>query len=149
MTLTQQKIYANLIKYLEEHCTLDNTVPAEVGCAEAASFILEKSGVLGLPLKGIAGTATLYQWLLANPAFKRVYEPEQGALIISPTSYGNGTISGHVGFLGALGKMYAGDYGIVSNDSNTGLLLELWDLSRWEKFYGKQGGLPVAFFRAL
>jgi len=45
--------------------------------------------------------------------------------------------------------MYPGDFGIVSNDSNTGLLLELWDLARWRKFYGVQGGLPVAFFRAL
>ncbi len=149
MTPTAQKIYDNLLEYLETHCTLNNAIPAEEGCAEAVSFILQKSGVAGLPNTGIAGTASLYQWLLSNPAFKRVYEPEPGAIIISPTGYGNGSISGHTGFLGKYGKMYHNDWGIVSNDSNTGLLLELWDLSRWEKYYGQQGGLPVAFFRAL
>ena len=149
MTKTQAVIYDNLLQYLETHCTLNNAIPAEVGCAEAVSFILEKSGVAGLPVTGIPGTASLYQWLSQNPHFERVYAPEPGATIISPTSYGNGTISGHTGFVGKFGKMYHGDYGIVSNDSNTGLLLELWDLTRWEKYYGQQGGLPVAFFRAL
>jgi hypothetical protein len=149
MTPTQQKIYNNLLVYLEEHCTLDNNIPADTGCAEAVSFILQKSGIAGLPITGIAGTATLYEWLSHNPHFKRVYVPEAGALIISPTGYGNNTVSGHTGFLGKYGKMYPGDWGIVSNDSNTGLLLELWNLNRWQKHYGQQGGLPVAFFRAL
>jgi hypothetical protein len=149
MTTTQATIYQNLLTYLETHCTLDNTVPVDVGCAEAVSFILQKSGVAGLPLTGIAGTATLYEWLLANPHFKRIYAPEPGALIISPTGYGYGPIQGHTGFVGKYGKMYSGDFGIVSNDSNTGLLLELWDVKRWQKYYGLQGGLPVAFFRAL
>jgi hypothetical protein len=149
MTPTAQRIYNNLFEYLETHCTLDNNIPAETGCAEAVSFILEKSGVGGLPLTGIPGTATLYEWLSSNPHFERVYAPEAGAVIISPTGYGNNTVSGHTGFLGKYGKLYGGDYGIVSNDSNTGLLLELWDLTRWQKYYGQQGGLPVAFFRAL
>jgi hypothetical protein len=39
--------------------------------------------------------------------------------------------------LGKYGKLYPKDYGIVSNDSNTGLLLELWDLTRWRKYYGQ------------
>jgi hypothetical protein len=93
---------------------LDNSIPAEVGCAEAVSFILQKSGVGGLPLTGIPGTATLYEWLLHNPAFKRIYAPEPGAIIISPTGYGTGRISGHTGFLGKFGKYYPGDFGIVS-----------------------------------
>src|SRR5450631_816316 len=149
MTTTQATIYQNLLTYLETHCTLNNNVPAETGCAEAVSFILQKSGVEGLPLTGIAGTATLYEWLSTNSHFKRVFTPEADALLISPTGYGNNTVSGHTGFVGKYGKMYPGDFGIVSNDSNTGLLLELWDLARWRKFYGVQGGLPVAFFRAL
>jgi hypothetical protein len=56
MTSTQVTIYNNLLHYFETHCTLNNSVPAEVGCAEAVSFILQKSGI---PLTGIAGTATL------------------------------------------------------------------------------------------
>lgn len=149
MTTNEQKIYNVAKEYLETHCTLNNAIPAEEGCAEAVSFLLEKAGVAGLPNKGISGTATLYEWLTQNKAFERVYAPEPGAVIVSPTGYGNGSISGHTGIVGVLGKMYPGDYGIVSNDSQTGLLLELWDLSRWMKYYGTQGGMPVAFFRAL
>jgi hypothetical protein len=104
MTSTQQTIYSNLLHYLEEHCTLDNSVPAEVGCAEAVSFILQKSGVAGLPLTGIAGTATLYEWLSNNPAFKRIYAPEPGAIIISPSEYGSARIRGYTGSVGKFGK---------------------------------------------
>ena len=75
MTTTQATIYQNLLTYLETHCTLNNNVPAETGCAEAVSFILQKSGVAGLPLTGIAGTATLYEWLSNNSHFKRVFTP--------------------------------------------------------------------------
>lgn len=149
MTPQATAIYNNLLKYFETKCTLNADIPVDVGCAEAASFILQKSGVAGLPDTGIAGTATLYEWLKSNPRFTRIYAPEPGAIIISPTGYGNGSVSGHVGFLGYKGHVYPGDYGIVSNDSQTGLLLELWDLTSWLKYYGSIGGLPVAYFRAL
>ena len=148
MTPTATKIYNALLSYFETHCTLDATVLPEVGCAEAASFILQKAGI-DVPTAGIASTAKLYQWLKSNPRFTRIYAPEPGAIIISPTGYGNGSVAGHVGFLGCKGHVYPGDWGIVSNDSQTGLLLELWNLTSWQKYYGSVGGLPVAYFRAL
>lgn len=149
MTPTQQKVYDTLLRYFGTHCTLNPSIPAEVGCAEAASFVLQKAGVKGLPTTGISGTATLYEWLKSNPHFLRVYAPEAGAIIISPTGYGNGSVTGHVGFLGYKGHVFPGDFGIVSNDSQTGLLLELWNLTNWRKNYGVVGGLPIAFFRPL
>lgn len=143
-----QKIYANALKYYGQHVTLNNNIPAEFGCAEAVSFLLKQSGIVGLPATGISGTATLYQWFLANPKFTRLQSPQEGCIIVSPTGYGNNTVSGHTGIVGALGKVFPGDYGIVSNDSQTGLLLELWNLTHWRKFYQQVGDLPVAFFLA-
>ena len=148
MTTTETIIYNNLLIYLEEHCTLNNNIPADVGCAEAVSFILQKSG-FQMPTGGIPGTATLLQWLKSNPKFVQIKTPEPGALLVSATGTGNGTIDGHTGFFGKYGKMYPNDYGIVSNDSNTGLLLELWDWSRWQKYYVQQGQLETCIFRAL
>lgn len=142
------KIYNEAKACLERHVTLNNNVPSEVGCAEAVSYILQKAGVQGIPVNGIAGTATLYEWLTNNKAFTRVYAPTQGAIIVSPTGYGNGTIPGHTGIIGIKGLMYPNDFGIVSNDSQTGLVLELWDLTRWNKYYHSFGNLPVAYFVA-
>lgn len=143
-----QKIYDTAVANYEKHCTLNPAIPQDVGCAEAVSFILQKAGVADIPKLGISGTATLYQWLLKNPHFTRIEGPQAGAIIVSPTGYGNGTIPGHTGIVGALGKVYPNDWGIVSNDSQTGLLLEYWNMARWKKYYAQFGGLPVAFFLA-
>jgi hypothetical protein len=149
MTPTAQKIY-NLAKAnLGCHITLDDTVPHDVGCAEAVSYILKKAGVQNIPILGIAGTATLFQFLSNDPQFKRIYAPEKGAIIISATGQGNGSVQGHTGILGGLSVLYWGDYGICLNNSDTGLFLELSSLRRWRQYYGGLGGLPVAFFRAL
>ena len=61
---------------------------------------------------------------------------------------GNGTVSGHTGIVGIFGYYYPNDWGIVSNDSQTGLLLELWDWKRWQQTYVQKGGLETAFFLA-
>lgn len=148
MTSQTQKIYDVAKDSLETHCTLNNNIPAEVGCAEAVSFILKKAGVVGVPETGIPGTASLYEWLASNPSFMRIYAPLPGAIVVSATGTGNGTISGHTGVFGILGKMYKDDYGIVSNDSNTGLLLELWNWKNWQKYYQQQGGLTTGIFLA-
>jgi hypothetical protein len=128
--------------------TLNPAIPAEVGCAEAVSKILELAGVTGIPTTGIPGTATLFEWLNTNPNFERLSEPQAGAILVSATGSGNGTVSGHTGIVGIFGYYYPNDWGIVSNDSQTGLLLELWDWKRWQQYYVKQGGLETAFFLA-
>lgn len=139
-------IYNTAKKYLGVHVTLNPNVAPEVGCAEAVSFILKNAGI-AIPEGGIAGTASLADWLSKSPQFEEIHEPEQGCVIVSATGAGNGQVRGHTGIMAAFNLQYASDWGILSNDSQTGLFLELWSLASWDQFYGKTGGLPVRFFR--
>lgn len=148
MNPTTTKIYNNLLKYFETHVTLNNAVPAEVGCAEAVSFILQKSDITGIPAQGIASTFNLMEWLLENPNFNVLQEPQEGAILVSATGTGNGTVEGHTGVFGAFGKVFDNEWGIVSNDSNSGLLLELWNWKNWQKYYVQKGGLRTLIFLA-
>lgn len=148
MTPTEAKIYEVLKEKLGTHLTLNNNVPAEVGCAECASTIFKLSGFT-MPTAGIESTLSLLQWAQANPHLQEISQPEQGAFIINATSTGNGTVEGHCGFLAAYGVMYVGDYGICSNDSNTGTLREQWNYQNWVKYYEVAGGMKTHIFRAL
>lgn len=148
MTPTQTKIYNTAKEFLDKHITLDDTVPPDVGCAEAVSFVL-KNAVVSIPNGGFPGTSALYLWLLSNPHFKLLEAPEQGAIIVSPTGHGNGTVEGHTGIIGALGVQFPNEYGILSNNSDNGLFQEKWNLLTWWENYGIKGRLPLAMFRAL
>lgn len=141
-------IYQKAAQSLGKHMTLDNTVPAEVGCAEAVSAVLALAGVSD-GAHGIAGTATLYGWLSTSPKFKRILVPEQGAIIVSPTGAGNGLVVGHTGIFGLYNKEFPNDWGILSNDSATGLFLERWSWAKWQDYYGKTGNLPLYIFSAV
>lgn len=122
--------------------TLDANVPPEVGCAESVSSILKLAGV-DISSTGIPGTASLFEWLKQNKNFVPIVGGPcaAGDIIISPTGMGNGKIPGHTGIMG--------NYGIMSNDSNTGLFLELWTLQKWQQYYQQYGGLPIYFFRRI
>lgn len=147
MTPLGEAIYNQAKSHIGKHVTLNQNVAPEVGCAEAVSFILKNAGV-SIPEGGIAGTASLADFLHKSIQFEQVFEPEQGCVIVSPTGAGNGSVRGHTGVLGGFGIQYVGDWGIISNDSQTGLLLELWSLKNWDEFYATTGGLPVLFYRA-
>lgn len=147
ISMTGEKIYTAAAENLGKHLTLNDAIPAEIGCAEAVSKILFLAGIYTAD-KGIAGTATLDAWLASSPSFERIELPEEGAIIVSPTGQGNGTVVGHTGIVGRFGNMYPQDWGICSNDSATGLFLERWSFARWQAYYGITGGLPVHVYRA-
>ena len=145
----QQIISTILLKYLGTRCTLDRSIPIEVQCAEAVSFLLAQMGIND-GTKGIAGTAALLDWVLQNSwAFEEVHTPELGALLISATGTGNGLIEGHTGFFGGFGVMYPNDYGIVSNKSSNGLLSEHWNYTQWTAYYTVKGGIKPRMFRII
>ena len=149
VTTMPSKIYTEAKSCLGTHQTLDSNVPIEVGCAEALSSVLKKAGVIGIPAEGFAGTAALYQWLSKNASFTPLTAPQAGAIIVSSTGTGNGTVRGHCGIFGTLGAQYPNDWGIMSNDSQTGLFLELWRYTSWQQYYEDIGGLTTGIFSLL
>ena len=130
-----QKIYSIAKESIGTHMTLDESVPISVGCAEAVSKVLWEAG-LPIPAKGIPGTFDLLKWLETN--LKEVDTYTVGAVIISATGTGNGRIRGHTGI--------CAQYGILSNESQTGLLREQWDIASWTDYYGRYGGFPIRYF---
>lgn len=141
-------LYAISKNVLGTKQTLNDNVPPEVGCAEAVSSILQKAGVI-VPSGGIQGTAELYIWLKNNIRFVQVSEPEVGCIIISPTSSTGKISHGHVGIVAMYNLMYNNDWGIISNDSDTGLVREKWNVKNWIAYYQTYGGLDIAYFKLL
>lgn len=138
--MTPQQLLYNVAKdSLGTHMTLDDSVPMQVGCAEAVSAVLKDAGVPGIPPKGIAGTASLLAFLEKSPNFSEIEQGEPGSVIISATGTGNGKIRGHVGICGI--------NGIMSNESQTGLWREQWDETSWDSYYRRYGGIPTRRFR--
>lgn len=146
-SMKEQLVYQKASASLGKHMTLNEAVPHEVGCAEAVSAVLALAGI-STGSHGIAGTASLDAWLASNANFERIGMPEAGAIIVSATGTGNGSVEGHTGFFGLFNKQYPGDWGVLSNDSATGLFMERWSWTRWQAYYKTVGGLNVHIYRA-
>ena len=149
MTETEQALYNAAKQNLGVHLTLDPSVPIEVGCAECQSKLMQIAG-MSVPKNGIAGTIAFNEWFTVNPDFKEIFEPEQGCIIVAVTSTGNGKVkNGHIGTMAAFNLMYVQDWGICSNDSNTGTLREQWSLKDFIAYYQTYGGLEIHMYRPL
>ncbi len=113
---------------------------AELGCVEVANAILIDA--LGVPIVNSASTIDAFKALQDLSRFIKVDSPLTGDFIICVSGQGNGVIPhGHIGVIA--------NFGIISNDSDTGLVKEKWDLPSWQDHYGRVGGFPVYYFRAL
>ena len=128
---------------LNEHLTMDESVPWGVGCAEAISRILHDFGVSGIPTKGIPGTAGMGTFLRGNKECRKVSSPTPGCILLSETGTGNGKIRGHVGIIAPQGNL------IYSNNSETGRFGAHWDIDRWIAYYSNYGGIPTQFFELI
>lgn len=148
ITMKGEQIYKVAAANLGRHLTLNDAVPAEVGCAEAVSWVLAKAGISD-GVKGIAGTAALDAWLTSSPLFTKIVMPEDGAILVSATGAGNGSVEGHTGVFGRYDVEYVGDWGILSNESATGRFMERWSWARWQAYYKNAGGLPCNIYRAI
>lgn len=148
MTETETALYNAAKANLGVHLTLDPSVPPEVGCAECQSKLMQLANI-PVPKKGIAGTAMFLAWLETNPDFEERFEPEQGAIIVFATGTGNGKVEGHIGTFAAYNLMYVNDWGVCSNDSNTGTLREQWSYKEMLAYYEAYGGIKPRIFRPL
>lgn len=148
MTDTETRIYQVIKDNLDEHLTLNNNVSLEVGCAECMSKVMQLAGV-SVPSHGIAGTAALLAWFISNPDFVEKTEPEQGAFVVFATGTGNGKVEGHTGAFCAFNVMYVNDWGVASNDSNTGTMREQWAWLKMLAYYRDYGGIQPRIFATL
>jgi hypothetical protein len=144
-TQTELAIYNAAKSSLGKPMTLDLSIPINVRCAEAVSAILKLAGINDGP-QGIAGTDELETWLRNNPKFEQIAEPECGAIVISATE---GSQHGHTGIVAAAGAEGNGITGIMSNNSETGLFLELWNTGTWKQYFVDVLHLEMNFYRAL
>jgi len=121
-----------------EDVSPNDIAPDELGCAESVSTLL------GLLIKFpiIVSTKVLYETLKNDTRFERTLKLEAGNIIISPTGYGNGKVTGHVGICGDNEIIY-------SNDSDTGTWQPNFTITSWVNRYRKLGSLPLFVFRLV
>ena len=113
----------------------------EYGCMEALNAIFKKA--FGIEIGGGLSTYNGYLALQNPKRFQRIFSPDLGDIIISPTGFGNEKIpNGHVGIISSNEK-------IMSNTSHNGLWLENYTLKEWEARYKIKGGYPIYFFRVI
>lgn len=131
--------------YVAKECvgtdvTPEDLVPDEVDCADTVCTILN---LAGFDIGYYPYTLNLYKALKNSPHWIQIFDNyKRGDVIISPTSLGNGTITGHTGFISDNGK-------IISNSSSDGIVRENYTLDTWRKRYVEKGGLPLFVFRKL
>lgn len=137
----KEKLYQTAKGFLGTDASPNDVAPDELGCAESVSRIVQQAfPTLRFPL--FLGTRFLYAHLFEDGNFRRVETPEYGDIIISPTGMGNGKLSsGHTGIVGK--------YGVLSNDSRSGLFLENYSIASWKLYFHGRGGFPTYFFRIV
>lgn len=124
--------------------TNDATVPDEVSCAFAVSTILKEHDA-DIPI--ILGTNALWRFMQNSPKFERIYEPERGCIVISPTGTSTKSImpNGHTG-------IYIDEVRILSNSSiapQKGQWINNYTRESWRERYHYLGGYPVYLFKKV
>lgn len=137
--MSREALYNTAKASLGKDASPNDLAPDELGCAETVSNII-RMVIPTFPI--VISTRLLFAALVESNYFKPVDEPLEGDVIISVTGTGNGKVSnGHTGIVGK--------YGVMSNDSRSGMFLENYTLASWDLYYRKKGGFPTHFFRVV
>lgn len=129
-------LYSTAKSCLGKDMVDDPGVDASVGCADSVNSVYKLA--FGKELGGGASTAEMYKVL--KKSYTQVDTAQPGDIVISPTGYSiKGAPHGHVGIVGY--------YGIMSNNSMTGLWSEYYTLPTWIAYYQTKLGFPVEFYR--
>ena len=137
------KIYQTAKSALGTSLVTDGA-PQALGCAITVWNVVFKATGTKIGGVPIESTTTLYQMLLSSPSFESVTleQAGEGDIIISPTGYApNKLAHGHTGIVG--------NFGILSNNSEDGLLEENYTKQSWNNYFGVSRGFPVICFRML
>lgn len=136
------KLYEQAKKLIGTDASPNDAAPDNLACAETVNRIVALA--LGAPIGG--GTSTYAMWQVLRSDSKR-WTPIMGSealpgdIIISPTG---GTTNARLehGHVGIVAK-----HGILSNNSENGLLCENYDIPTWKRYYSGFGLLPTLFYR--
>lgn len=141
----QQRLYDVAKASLGHDASPRDVANDELACMESVDEIHKKARgfyINGTKDKVTLSTDVAYLILRTSPYFVQVFEYEKGCIILSPTNHGNGELDhGHIGI--------TAKYGILSNDSNTGLFKENYTLKTWSDRYVAIGGYPMLFFKPI
>ncbi len=135
-----QKIYATALTFIGKDASPTDEAPDELGCANTVSAIIRASGY---QFAMFTSTYWMYEYLRLSKDWQKVDQPQKGAIIISPTGFGNKRMpNGHVGICGEGDK-------IMSNRSATGTLELNFTQESWRQRYAAVGGYPVYFYKKV
>lgn len=140
METPSDKIYATALTFLGKDASPNDEAPDDLGCANTVSAIVR---ACGYQFAMFTSTYWMYEHLRISPEWQKIDQPEKGAIIISPTGFGNKKIpNGHVGFCGEGDK-------ILSNTSKTGNLDSNFTQDSWRSRYVVAGNYPIYYFRKV
>lgn len=125
--------------YYQVDPTPDDKQPDEVACVANVTTIIRK---IFPDFQYQTYTPTFLSQIQKDWRFRLTTEFKKGTIIISVTNTGNGSIMGHTGICGEGGK-------ILSNDSDTGLMLYRYDNLSWIERYSRQGKLKLYLFELI
>ena len=141
-TESRKKIYAKAKELLGTDVTPEDNVSDIYACVETVWTIVKEATGHSIGGSILVGTPKLYECLIKDELFKEVTEPLAGDIILSVTGTGNGKLSnGHAGIIAF--------YGILSNNSDNGLLQEKLSLQSWKAVYEDFAGFKTHFFRMI
>lgn len=144
------KLYEAAVKALGKDASPKDKAPDELACAETINELHKEAFGEYISPENILSTYYLFKALRTNPAFKEVYIPAPGDIVISPTGYTSlrtkdgflAIPNGHAGIIMLDGK-------IASNDSRDGVFRENYTLASWSDRYVRRGGYFMRYYRRV
>lgn len=138
-----EAIYDEAKDNLGRRLTLNPSVPPEVGCVQAVSYVLWHCGY-PIPTIGLNTVNRLIQWLLEH-GFKEVTSHTPGAIITAHHPNASDPTLAHAGICGETHVMSNTSY----SDPTKGLVAGLWQANyshaSWDSFY-RMRGLTTRYF---
>lgn len=135
----QEKLLCYARQYNGVDASPQDDVDDSLGCAESVSNVIKR---LYPDFPIIYATWFLKDELDKDDRFEGTLELEPGAIIVSPTGTGNGSIRGHTGILGE-------DNVIYSNNSFTGIWEPNYTIDSWVTRYRTRGGLKIYVYKPV
>jgi len=134
-------LYNMALSYIGTDASPKDLAPDDNGCMETVDTIYKKT--FGRYINGstpMLSTRDGYAYLASSSRFKRIYAPQTGCIVISPTGSPGTTGSGHTGIVGK--------YQIMSNDSRSGTWEANYSREGWPRIFARQG-FPTNYFIPL